>query len=55
METRTCRGGNEKLKVNVQVVESYHCTYHAHEQYQYLCLDNRDLGHYVGHAFGINK
>jgi len=50
------KGGiKEKMKVHLQVLETYHGAYHAHEGYQYICEELSNLGFYIGHAFGSHK
>ena len=46
---------NEKLKVHLQVLETFHDNYQAHLGYHYLCEDSSNLGTYIGHAFNINN
>lgn len=51
------RQGNskERMKVHLQVLDMYHCAYHAGENYQYVCEDSTNLGVYIGHAVGAHK
>ena len=48
--------GNKKrkMKVHLQVIEDYHCGYHADEHYHYIC-EGFNLGLYLGHALNIRK
>ena len=46
---------NEKMKVHLQALEKYHCSYHADEFYRYKCVDSSELGVYIGHTFNICK
>ena len=41
---------NEKLKVHLQVLVTFHGNYQAHLGYHYLCEDSSSLGTYIGHA-----
>ena len=45
----------DKMKVHLQVLDIYHCAYHANEEYQYVCEDSSNLGTYIGHAIGMRK
>ena len=46
---------NDKMKVHLQLLDNYHCRYHAHEIYTYIYSDSKNLGIYIGHALSINK
>ena len=45
----------EKMKIHLQLLEKYHGSYHAHQNYEYVCINSKEIGDYVGHAFAINK
>ena len=45
---------NEKLKVHLKVLETFHDNYQVHLGYHYICEDLSNLGTYIGHAININ-
>ena len=42
---------NEKLKIHLQLLDEYHFAYNVHKKYKYICVNSKDIGVYIGHAF----
>ena len=56
MEKKKVNGSTSELwKVQSQLLEKYHCSYHAHQNSDYICFNSKENGDYAGHAFAINK
>ena len=42
---------NDNLKVHLQLLKEYHWKYNVNKKFKYICVHNKDLGKYIGHAF----
>ena len=45
----------ENLKVHLQLLDDFLGWYNVHPTDKYICVNSKDLGKFVGHAFAINK
>ena len=45
----------EQLKIHLQLLDKYHDILHGHLSDKYSCINSKDIGDYVGHAFAINR
>ena len=42
------------VKIYLHLLDKYHDMFHVHLSHKYICINSKDIGDYVGHAFAIN-
>ena len=42
---------HDNLKIHLQLLKQFHFKYNVHEKFKYICVNTKDLGKYIGHAF----